>query len=338
VDDGGTVDECEGASGDQRCEDVEMSVVLQGFEKIQSYRSASMRSAVQKSSSLRLGSSSTIIILLCVVSTCLFRDTGAAKFPLTSDNLEKFFQTAIDEIIRKKFNVKFDGVLVKASAWLTNRNGGKVSKGRAVNEMIHESEKYLSSDVEWDFMGMEKDVLIWKLKRSSLSLKKEDSHWPCVKSSTVIEIDSKSLLDYLMDSSKVQEYNKYSAGRSDVEIVSAKTKVVWNRLNIPVGIKPYDFCTLMHSYTKPAADEIVLVSKFTVHPSVPVHSSYGRSEKIIGLNILKSMKSIGSKKRTEITCISHQRYANTPPYMIESSMKRGKVNYLRKLKTVLEKR
>ena len=297
-----------------------------------------MRPAVKKGFPLRLGASNFIIILICLFSTALFRDTGAAKFSVTCDNLQKTLQTARDEISRNKSSSDFFGVWVKTSTWLKNRHTGKVSNSRAVNEIIDESEKYLSSEVEWDFMGKEKDVSVWKLKRSSINLKKEDSQWPCVKSSTVIEIDSKSLLDYLMDSSKVQEYNKYSAGRSDIEIISTTTKVVWNRLNIPVGIKPYDFCTLMHSYTKPAADEIILVSKFTVHPSVPVHSDYGRSEKVIGLNVLKSLKSIGSQQRTEITCISHQRYAMTPPYLIEKNMMRGKVNYLRKLKNVLEKR
>lgn len=288
-----------------------------------------MSAGVEKSSSLRRRVSSFNFILIFLA---LFSDKGTAKFPL--DNLQKFFLKAKDEIRSNKYI----GLFVETSTSLRNRQASKVSNSRIVNEIIDESEKYLSSKVEWDFMGKEKDVLVWKLKMSSLSMGKKERQWPCVKSSTVIEIDSESLLEYLMDSSKVQEYNKYSAGRSDVEIISPTTKVVWNRLNIPLGIKPYDFCTLMHSYAKPAADEIILVSKSTIHPSLPVHSDYGRSEKLMGLNILKSLKPIGNQKRTEITCISHQRYASTPPYMIERSMMRGKVNYLRKLKSVLEKR
>ena len=187
-------------------------------------------------------------------------------------------------------------------------------------------------------MGKEDDICVWKLQGSSMNLNKGDGDWPCVKSSTIIETDSRSLLEYLLDSTKAKEYNKYSAGRSDIEILSPSSKIVWTKMNIPRGIKPYDFCSLMHFYSKPASGEILLVSKHTEHPLVPVNKDFGRSEKIMGLNILKPLRSNGNRSRTEITCISHQRYASTPPFMIERSMMRGKINYLRKLREVTQKR
>ena len=156
----------------------------------------------------------------------------------------------------------------------------------------------------------------------------------------MFNIEPETLVEYLMDSSKVKEYNRYSAGRFDIEHISPNSKIVWNTMNIPVGIKPYDFCTLIHRYSRPLQDEIYLVSRSFLHDLVPDNKNYGRSEKIIGLNILRPVRPVGSFKSstlTEITCISHQRYANTPPIMIEKSMMRGKINYLRKLREVMER-
>ena len=116
----------------------------------------------------------------------------------------------------------------------------------SISDTIKSANNYLSPDAMWEFLGAENGVSVWKLNPSSISLKKEDRQWPCVKSSTVIKIDSKTLVEYLMDSAKVPEYNKYCAGRADIEKISKRSKIVWNRTCIPLAIKSYDFCTLMH--------------------------------------------------------------------------------------------
>ena len=239
----------------------------------------------------------------------------------------------------------YTALSTQVSQWVSNTTPMKritesAQYSLAISALVDESDRYLSDDVEWDLMRIDKKVSVWKLNNSSIKLKKEDNEWPCVKSSTIIEIEPEILIEYLMDSSKVKEYNRYSAGRFDIEHISPNSKIVWNTMNIPVGIKPYDFCTLVHRYSRPLQDEIYLVSRSFIHDLVPDNKNYGRSEKIIGLNILRPLRPVGSFKSstlTEITCISHQRYANTPPIMIEKSMMRGKINYLRKLREVMER-
>ena len=231
--------------------------------------------------------------------------------------------------------------LDRSKGWMVSgtsfqKTSGNAQYARSVADMIAESNRYLSDKVEWDLMGTEDGVTVWKLKRSSLEMNKADCDWPCVKSSVKIEIIPTHLLNYLLDSDKVNQYNKYVAVRSDVETISCDTKIVWNRMNIPIGIKSYDFCTLMHNYIKQDTGDIMVITKGIEHPSVPIQKNFGRSEKIIGVNILKRTKSSDCKDVTEITCISHQRYANTPPFMIEKSMMRGKMNYLRNLRKIIE--
>jgi hypothetical protein len=240
--------------------------------------------------------------------------------------------------------ISYRKLVTETTSWLTKQSSSQITSNclsscktaAIIDAAINESVKYLSKDAIWEWMGEENKVRVWKLKNSSIKLNKNDQEWPCVKSTTIINIDAETLMEYLLDSAKVKEYNKYSAGRLDIELLSSKSKIVWNTMNIPKVIKPYDFCTLLHFYSNPLGNELILVSKCMNHALVPMHKGYSRSEKIMGLNVLKKLSNDkeNGNHRTEITCISHQRYANTPVFMIEKSMMRGKVNYLKKLREV----
>lgn len=225
-------------------------------------------------------------------------------------------------------------MITDVSDWLSKRFLKSEVNTYSVSETVKLAQKYLSTNAIWDYVGKENDVSVWKLDPSSINLKHEEKQWPCVKSSTIIKIDPKTLVEYLMDSSKVPEYNRYCAGRTDVEKLSKRTKIVWNRTAIPLAIKSYDFCTLMHYYMKSSKNEYVLVSKGVQHPLVPINKDYSRSENIIGLNILRPVKGSKNKKATytEITCVSHVKYGGTLPYVIKKSLFRGTVKYLHNLK------
>ena len=227
-------------------------------------------------------------------------------------------------------------MMTDVSLWIREKfSNPDLSNSYSISETIKSANKYLSPEALWDFQGIENDVSVWKLNPKSIPLRQEDRQWPCVKSSTIIKIDAKSLVEYLMDSTKVTEYNKYCAGRADIEKISKRSKIVWNRTCIPLAIKSYDFCTLMHYYVKPPINEIVLVSKGVQHPSVPISRDYSRSESIMGLNILRSIPANnkrGTGSFTEITCISHVKYGGTLPYIIHKSLFRGATKYLYNLK------
>jgi hypothetical protein len=245
------------------------------------------------------------------------------------------------DIMRKKNLHSLQHFLDKSKCLISGisskKTTGNAQCTRFVANMIAESNRYLSDKVEWDLLGKEDGVTVWKLKRSSLEMNKADGDWPCVKSSVKIDTTPIQLLNYLLDSGKVKEYNKYVAIRSDIETISSNTKIVWSRMNIPIGIKSYDFCTLIHNYIKQDTGDIMVISKCIEHPLVPIHKNFGRSEKIMGLNIIKTIKSTAdSKETTEITCISHQRFASTPPFLIEMKMMRGKISYLKNLRKNLE--
>ena len=255
------------------------------------------------------------------------------------DNLLKSLN-AIEEKVVKLGDINrtsYEGMVAEISAWFSSSFlSSEASDSYSIPETVKLASKYLSQGAQWEYMGIENDVTVWKLKPSSINMRHDEKQWPCVKSSTIIKMDPKSLIEYLMDSSKVPEYNKYCAGRTDVEKISKRSKIVWNRTCIPLVIKSYDFCTLMHYYIRSPQNEYVLVSRGVQHPLIPVHKDYCRSENIIGLNILrpiKSNKNVGKEIHTEIICIGHVKYGGgTLPYLIQKSLFRGTVKYLHNLK------
>ncbi|RYH12578.1 hypothetical protein EON65_37895 [archaeon] len=203
-----------------------------------------------------------------------------------------------------------------------------------IEEAISIASKYQSihGSEYWDYLGHEKDIVVWRLNKH-VDQRRENMIWPCLKSHTTIDLPPEQLADLLMDSSKIQSLNKYSAGRTDVETISPSTKIVWNRTKIPYAIKPYDFCTLMHLMRDTDNSKcIVILSKSVVHDKVPESDDYSRSEIIFGMNVLMPCSSDHTK--TDMTSINHVKYKGIPPFFVSRSALPGTVGYLKRLKEV----
>lgn len=188
-------------------------------------------------------------------------------------------------------------------------------------------------DIEnWDYLGHDQDIIVWRNDKVQCLSNKEHSRWPCFKSFTTINVPIESLTELLLDSNKVHLFNQYSAGRSDVEIISPLSKIVWNRTKVPLAMKPYDFCSLIHVFKDKNNERTLIISKGTNHIKAPLTKDFSRSEIIFSMNILTPSKS--DKSKTDFTTINHVRYAGTMPYLASKTGFQGTVNYLKQLKTM----
>lgn len=205
-----------------------------------------------------------------------------------------------------------------------------------IDQTVSLAEQYKSLDSQeyWDYLGHEEDIRVWRLKKS-LRCDPQEDKWPCVRSVTTVDIPVKQLKRLIMDSSKVKIFNKYSGGRIDVHHIGKNTKIVWNRTKIPLAIKPYDFCTLMHAVDDEDNGEAMIISKGIEDPRVPIKSDFSRSEVIFALQVLCPSKHDESK--TEFTTISHVKYAGTHPFLAWRSAFQGSVSYFRHLKSTIKK-
>jgi hypothetical protein len=88
------------------------------------------------------------------------------------------------------------------------------------------------------------DILVWT---GGVDHNGFGSDWPVVKARGLVDTSPRKLLEYLMDSSKIKEYNKMSQGREDVMSIQVG-------IDTTVADSPYGFagdCKIIKSLNKP---------------------------------------------------------------------------------------
>jgi hypothetical protein len=116
----------------------------------------------------------------------------------------------------------------------------------------------------------EKDVLVWSA--SSLTGRGYGSDIPAVRVMGILNMSPRALADWLIDSSRVQEYNKMSLGRSDVLVLhndldchgpfgKSVTKVMKSHSRPPLLRKTMQFISLLHAS---ALEEAPLVGGYII--------------------------------------------------------------------------
>ncbi len=203
----------------------------------------------------------------------------------------------------------------------------------AIDDLLQLAKEYNKLNVcqHWDFLGEDDNIKVWKL-RTPLRNNRDHQQWPCILSTTTINLPLHELADVIMDSSKVTLFNKYSGGRDDVVVIGPNSKIVWSRTKIPFAIKPYDFSTLMHAEKSESLTTIV--SGSVECPEIPPHPDYSRSQVIFGMNILAPVQADPSK--THFTTISHVKYSGIHPFLAWRSALQGSITYFKSLKAAIK--
>ena len=76
------------------------------------------------------------------------------------------------------------------------------------------------------YSGEQDDVKVWRCKRPIHDKRfKNADKYPCIKATTIINTSTKTLMDLLMDSSKITLVNKFSSGRTDMLHIDEVSKV-----------------------------------------------------------------------------------------------------------------
>lgn len=166
------------------------------------------------------------------------------------------------------------------------------------------------------------------------------SDLPFIKSQSIVPLSVDELVDLLLDSARIQSYNKWSLGRRDCWVRDAYTKIVKNRVH--AVSKTMISTTLLHA--RPATTTVsgdgawVVVSRAVGGHAYaePDDAKAGRSDILLGCNVLQPID--GDDESCLLTAVTHVYSSTVPKLMAERLGVKGAINFvkdLRKLKVAV---
>lgn len=173
------------------------------------------------------------------------------------------------------------------------------------------------------------------------------SDLPAVRAAGIIHVKPRTLFDLLVDSNRVQEYNKLSLGRDDLLMLQndlnqegpfgkSITKVMRSRSQPPLLSKTMEFVSILHAKELEDGSGYLLVTRAVTHPSSSdpsggsSSSSVLQSEILMGVNVLRKVQ--GDPNRCLLISVNHIRSPMVPMMIakrIGATAAAGFVNDLR---------
>jgi len=165
-----------------------------------------------------------------------------------------------------------------------------------------------------DVKGTENEVLVWTgcFKHGLYG-----SDLPAIRTAGIVAMPPKALFDLLVDSDRVQEYNKISLGRKDLQVFQddmftegpfgkSITKIMRGESKPPMVRKTLVFLTLLHAKELIDGSGYSIVTRAVHHPN-DAHAAGNsiQSEILIGVNLIRKIQ--GSENRCLMINVGHIR-------------------------------
>ena len=168
---------------------------------------------------------------------------------------------AVGDVINGLFRTGYETASDESSRWTQERDTGKILSKRA--KLIESGETVDGPIGPWDNAACSDEVLVWTSKCSHDGFGCE---YPIVRARGLIPGSAKDMVDLLLDSNRVKDYNKMSLGRrdehcfmSDVDDTTpcsetglhGETRIMNSRSQPPVIRKPVELRLLLHARRLP---------------------------------------------------------------------------------------
>lgn len=180
-------------------------------------------------------------------------------------------------------------------------------------------------------------VLIWSGKIQNKVLGYDI---PVVRASGIIAMNTEDLVNLLLDSSRIHEYNKISQGRTD-EIVylnelhaGGLTKVVRSKSKPPIVSKPLVFVSLMHS-RKLVPDDMQGEGYLIVTRGVTLENEKhdpNASEILLNVSLIKEIE--GVDKKCEMINMNYVSMPTIPQFLMKNLGYNGALSFFSDLRAL----
>eukprot|EP00977_Amphora_coffeiformis_P019117 scaffold6899_cov183-Amphora_coffeaeformis.AAC.50 len=162
----------------------------------------------------------------------------------------------------------------------------------------------------------DKEVLVWS---GNFTHGRYGSELPAVRSAALIHMAPEALMDLLVDSNRVKEYNKMSLGRQDLLVLQDEldggafggiTKVMRSETRPPMVRKTLSFTSILHARRLDDNAGFKLVSRAVTSPVDSGLAGTLQSEILLSVNIIKRVE--GNPNQCLLVCLNHIRSPMVP--------------------------
>lgn len=201
------------------------------------------------------------------------------------------------------------------------------------------------------------DILVWQ---GTTNIDGPGKNLPVIKARGIVEASPELVLDLLMDSSRVGEYNKMSQGRSDLLYlqqgvhktaqeseynIAGEAKIIRALNRPPVIRRNIEMMTLI--YARPLFEEqtgsskgFISVSRSVWEDETGVASTANdtiRSEMLLGVNLLREVLATDGQCHCELTTITHVHTTAVPEMLAKRMAPSHAVGYIKEIQSVFSK-
>ena len=156
---------------------------------------------------------------------------------------------------------------------------------------------------------------------------------PIIKTISVIPMTPRDIADLMLDSSRVQTYNKMSLGRTDIKHIQGgvgQSKIVRNLTKPPMGDEMLS-TTFIHARELDNGSYLV-VSRAVTLPDDHGETEYGKTEILLGVNLLVPHSDSSSK----VTSVTHVYSPAIPGLLAATVGVKSAINFVKDLRDFVQ--
>lgn len=239
---------------------------------------------------------------------------------------------AVNALARSGFSSGFD-----ATMWTAD---GKTAKTLKQTPSWNAVAWHKDGPVELPKVALdEKEVLVWS---GTFKHGLYGSELPAIRSCGIINVNPKDLIQLLVDSSRVKEYNKLCLGRTDLLVLQENmddtgvfggvTKIMKTETKLPMIRKSLCFTTLLHARELHDGSGYNLVTRAVTLPEKKEDLANGlKSEILLGVTIIKRIQ--GHENKCFFVAVNHLRSPMVPMLIAKRIGLQAAVGFVQDLRT-----
>jgi hypothetical protein len=187
----------------------------------------------------------------------------------------------------------------------------------------------------------EQDIFVWT---GSFRHGLYGSELPAVRSCGIVNISAKALMELLVDSTRVKEYNKLCLGRQDLVTFQDNmdsegpfgrsiTKVMKSESKPPMIRKSLIFVSVMHAKELEDGSGYLIVTRAVHTPEERGGKKDAKSEIIIGVNLIRKVEG-AEDSRCLMTNVNHLRSPMVPMIIAKRIGLTAAVGYMKDIRSL----